>query len=152
MKEGVVALHLLPLNERRREMSVKRFGVSLEDDLLDALDKYVLSNGFSNRSQAIRFLVEKNLAEQKWQCNHLVAGSVIIMYNQEKKEIASQINLIEQDFQDVILSSSNYYLNRHFCMHNVTIMGEAQRLTLLSDKLTAIKGITHGKLVMSRAD
>ena len=37
-------------------------------------------------------------------------------------------------------------------MHNVTIMGEAQRLTLLSDKLTVIKGITHGKLVMSRAD
>ena len=31
-------------------------------------------------------------------------------------------------------------------------MGTAHRLTELADKLTAIKGIKHGKLVMSRAD
>ena len=40
-------------------MALKRFGVSLEDDLLDALDQYVMENGFPNRSQAIRFLIEK---------------------------------------------------------------------------------------------
>ena len=31
-------------------------------------------------------------------------------------------------------------------------MGTAHRLTELSHKLTTIKGIKHGKLVMSRAD
>ena len=50
-------------------MSLKRFGVSLEDNLLESLDKFVTDNGFANRSQAIRFLVEKNVAETKWQCN-----------------------------------------------------------------------------------
>ena len=38
-------------------MALKRFGVSLEDDLLESLDQYVLENGFSNRSQAIPFLI-----------------------------------------------------------------------------------------------
>ncbi|MCD8269856.1 MAG: nickel-responsive transcriptional regulator NikR [Parabacteroides sp.] len=133
-------------------MSLKRFGVSLEDNLLDSLDQYVNDNGFANRSQAIRFLIEKNVAEQKWQCNHIVAGTIIIMYDQEKKSIASKIVSIEQDYQDVILSSSQYYINKHFCLHIETVMGTAQRLTALSDKLTAIKGIKHSKLVMSRAD
>jgi CopG family nickel-responsive transcriptional regulator len=55
-------------------MSLKRFGVSLEDDLLESLDDYVKNNSFANRSQAIRFLIEKNVAEQKWQCDHIVAG------------------------------------------------------------------------------
>ena len=50
-------------------MSLKRFGVSLEDNLLESLDQYVNENGFANRSQAIRFLIEKNVAERKWQCN-----------------------------------------------------------------------------------
>ena len=36
-------------------MSLKRFGVSLEDNLLESLDQYVNENGFANRSQAIRF-------------------------------------------------------------------------------------------------
>ena len=133
-------------------MALKRFGVSLEDDLLESLYQYVLENGFSNRSQAIRFLIEKNLAEKKWLCNHIVAGTIIIMYDQGKKEIASKINLIEQDYQDVILSSSQYFINKNFCLHIATVMGEAHRLTDLSDRLTTIKGIKHGQLVMSRAD
>lgn len=133
-------------------MALKRFGVSLENDLLESLDQYVLENGFSNRSQAIRFLIEKNLAEKKWLCNHIVAGTIIIMYDQGKKEIASKIILIEQDYQDVILSSSQYFINKNFCLHIATVMGEAHRLTDLSDRLTTIKGIKHGKLVMSRAD
>ena len=45
-------------------MTLKRFGVSLEDESLEQLDQYVLENGYANRSQAIRFLIEKNLAER----------------------------------------------------------------------------------------
>ncbi len=133
-------------------MSLKRFGVSLEEELLDVLDHYVKQNGFANRSQAIRFLIEKNVAEQKWLCNHIVAGTIIIMYDQAKKEIVSKITTIQQQYTDVILSSSQYYVNQNFCMHIATVMGIANRLTELSDRLTTIKGIKHGKLVMSRAD
>jgi CopG family nickel-responsive transcriptional regulator len=133
-------------------MAIKRFGVSLEDELLEDLDKFADDNGFANRSQAIRFLIKKNIAEQKWQCNHIVAGTIIIMYSQEKKEITSKIASIQQSYTDVILSSSQYFINKDFCMHIATVMGEAHRLTELSDLLTAIKGIKHGKLVMSRAD
>lgn len=133
-------------------MALKRFGVSLEEELLDDLDKYADDNGFANRSQAIRFLIKKNVTEQKWQCNHIVAGTIIIIYDPDKKEITAKIASIQQDYTDVILSSSQYYMNKFFCMHIVTVMGEAYRLTELSDHLTTIKGIKHGKLVMSRAD
>lgn len=133
-------------------MSLKRFGVSLEDNLLDALDLFVNDNAFANRSQAIRFLIEKNVAEKKWMCNHIVAGTIIIMYDQAKTEIMVKITGVQQLYQDVILSSSQYYLNKSFCLHITTVTGTAHRLTELSDKLIAIKGIKHGKLVMSRAD
>ncbi|MDR0845050.1 MAG: nickel-responsive transcriptional regulator NikR [Tannerella sp.] len=133
-------------------MALKRFGVSLEDELFEALDQYVKENGFANRSQAIRFLVEKNVAEKKWQCDHFVAGAIVIMYDQAKHEIASKITAIQQNYHDVILSSSQYYLNEGFCLHIATVAGAAHRLTELSDKLITIKGIKHGKLVMSRAD
>lgn len=133
-------------------MSLKRFGVSLEDELLVSLDQYVEENGFANRSQAIRFLIEKNVAEQKWQCNHIVAGTIIIMFDQKKKDITSKITELQQPYKDVILSSSQYYINQNFCLHIATVMGEAHRLTELSDRLITIRGIKHGKLVMSRAD
>ena len=71
--------------------------------------------------------------------------------NMEEKERRRQ-EVYEQNYKDVILSSSQYYINQNFCLHIVTVMGTAHRLTELSDKLTTIKGIKHGKLVMSRAD
>ncbi|WP_297928524.1 nickel-responsive transcriptional regulator NikR [uncultured Coprobacter sp.] len=133
-------------------MGLKRFGVSLDENLLESLDLFVVNNGFTNRSQAIRFLVEKNIAETKWLCNHVVAGTIIIMYDQSKKDISVRIEEIQQAYQQVILSSSQYYLNSNFCLHIATVTGEAYKLTELSDRLIAIKGIKHGKLVMSRAD
>ena len=133
-------------------MSLKRFGVSLEGDLLEALDRYVNENGFANRSQAIRFLVEKNLAERKWLCNHIVAGTVIILYERKRKDIRAQINDIESEHSYLILSGNQYFINNTFCLYVVTAMGMAHQLTELSDRLTTIKGIKHGKLTMSRAD
>ncbi|MDR1814966.1 MAG: nickel-responsive transcriptional regulator NikR [Tannerella sp.] len=133
-------------------MSLKRFGVSLDEEILCALDGFVKDIGFANRSQAIRFLVEKNLAEQKWQCNNIVAGAVILMYDLKELAIAKQIEETQQQYMDVILSSSQYYLNESFCLHTATVTGVAHRLTELSDRLISIKGIRHGKLVMSRAD
>ena len=133
-------------------MGLKRFGVSLDESLLESLDLFVVNNGFTNRSQAIRFLVEKNIAETKWLCNHVVAGTIIIMYDQSKKDISVRIEEIQQAYQQFILSSSQYYLNSNFCLHIATVTGEAYKLTELSDRLIAIKGIKHGKLVMSRAD
>ena len=133
-------------------MALKRFGVSIEEEILESLDIYVEKNGFSNRSQAIRFLIEKNVAEEKWMCNHTVAGTIVIMYDNERKDITSHIADIEQEHRELILSSSQYFINTNFCLHIATVMGEAFRLTELSDKLISIKGIKHVKLVMSRAE
>lgn len=133
-------------------MALKRFGVSLEEDLLESLDSFVLENGFANRSQAIRFLVEKSLAEKKWQCNHIVAGTIFIIYDQKRAEIMNRIAEIELSMQELVLSSSSYYLSGGVTLHVSTVMGEARRLTSLADQLTSIKGIRHGKLLMSRAE
>ena len=65
-------------------MPLARFGVSLDKDLLKALDGFVVENSLPNRSQAIRHLVEKNLAEKKWQCNQIVAGAVVMLYDHHK--------------------------------------------------------------------
>ncbi|HET7732734.1 MAG TPA: ribbon-helix-helix domain-containing protein [Paludibacter sp.] len=46
-------------------MPVARFGVFLENDLLDELDAYAHENKFPNRSQAIHQQIKKNLLESK---------------------------------------------------------------------------------------
>jgi CopG family transcriptional regulator, nickel-responsive regulator len=133
-------------------MSVIRFGVSLEEDLMKALDNFVHENNFTNRSQAVRHIIEKNIVEKKWQCNNIVAGAIVLTYDHHKRDILTKLNSVQHAFYTEILSSQHFHLNHDFCLEIIAVKGEANRLTELSDKLIGIKGIRHGKLVMSKTD
>ena len=133
-------------------MSLARFGVSLDIDLLKALDEFVIENSLPNRSQAIRHLVEKNIVEKKWRCNQIVAGAVVMLYDHHKGDVTTKSNDIQHEYFDVILSSQHFHLSNDNCLEIIAVKGTADRLTRLSDKLIGIKGIIHGKLVMSRAE
>jgi CopG family transcriptional regulator, nickel-responsive regulator len=133
-------------------MPLARFGVSLDKDLLKALDDFVIENSLPNRSQAIRHLVEKNLVEKKWHCNQIVAGAIVMLYDHHKGDVTTKSNGIQHEYFDVILSSQHFHLSHDNCLEIIAVKGTSNRLTQLSDKLIGIKGIIHGKLVMSRAE
>lgn len=133
-------------------MSVTRFGVSLEQDLLTALDAYVQDNSYANRSQAIRALIEKNIVEKKWLCNSHVAGALILIYDPEKNEVASRLLEAEQQYASLILSTQRFFRPNKLCLEIIALDGSAQELTRFADSLISLKGIIHGKLLMSRVE
>jgi CopG family nickel-responsive transcriptional regulator len=133
-------------------MPVVRFGVSFEKEVLDALDEYVLENKFSNRSQALRHLVNRHIVEKKWQCNNRVAGAVTLVYDHHKRDIANHLAGIQLEYRKEILSVQRYTLNENLSMEVIALNGISARLTELSEKMISEKGIQHGKLTMSRFD
>lgn len=133
-------------------MSVVRFGVSFEKEVLDALDEYVEDNQFSNRSQALRQLVNKHIVEKKWQCNNRVAGALTLVYDHHRRDIANHLASIQHDYQEEIMSVQRFILNDQHSMEVYALNGISSRLTQLSEKLISEKGVQHGKLAMSRFD
>lgn len=133
-------------------MSVTRFGVSLDEELLKALDEYVSENLFPNRSQAIRHLIEKNLVEKKWKCDNIVAGAVVLVFNHAKTDIQKKSSEIQYDYKEFILSTQGFYLNDQNFLQIIAVKGPSKKLTEISEKLISIRGIQHGKLVMSKAE
>jgi len=133
-------------------MAVTRFGVSLEGELLEALDDYVKENNFPNRSQAIRQLIERNLVERKWQCNNQVAGAITLVYDHHKRDLGKKIADIRHDYFKEILAVQHFLLSYETCMEIIAVRGQSYQLTKLSDKLISLKGIRHGKLMMTQSD
>jgi CopG family nickel-responsive transcriptional regulator len=133
-------------------MSVVRFGVSFEKEVLDELDAYVHENKFANRSQALRQLVNKHIVEKKWLCNNQVAGAVTLVFDHHRREISTHLGEIQRAYRKEILSVQRFMLNDQHSMEVISLIGISSRLTELSEKLIAEKGIQHGKLTMSRVD
>jgi CopG family nickel-responsive transcriptional regulator len=133
-------------------MKIKRFGVSLEEDLLKELDFLAQRNKFPNRSQAIRFLVRKNLVEEAWQANREVSGAVVLIYDHHRRELISKSVDIQHDFAHIILATQHIHLDHHNCLEIIALKGKASALRELSDKLISLKGVKHGKLVVSATE
>ena len=130
-------------------MSVVRFGVSLEKELLDALDKFAHDNHFANRSQAIRQLIANNLVESKWESNQPVAGAISLVYDHHKRDLSKNLTNIQHDYHDVILATQHFHFDHDNCLEIIAVKGFSDQLMQLANKLIAIKGIQHGKLTMS---
>jgi CopG family nickel-responsive transcriptional regulator len=130
-------------------MNIKRFGVSLEGDVLQTLDEFVEKNRFPNRSQAIRHLVRKNLVEEKWQGDEVVAGAIVLVYDHHKRDLQHHSTHIQHDFHDLILSVQHVHLDHHHCLETIAVKGQASRLRELANLLIGLKGIFHGDLVMT---
>jgi len=128
---------------------VKRFGVSLEENLLKKLDNLVSQQKFPNRSQAIRFLINSSLVSQDWQQNKQVAGCVVLVYDHHKRDLLTKSIDIQHRYQELVLSVQHVHLDHHNCLEVIALKGKAMKLKELADKLIGIKGMKHGHLVMS---
>ncbi|MBD3264107.1 MAG: nickel-responsive transcriptional regulator NikR [Candidatus Omnitrophica bacterium] len=130
-------------------MEIKRFGVSIEENLLEALDRFVRGHRFPNRSQAIRYLIRNNLIEKKWKENKDVAGCIVLVYDHHKRELLNKSIDIQHEYQNLVLSVQHVHLDHHNCLETIALFGKAKKLKELADKLIGLKGIKHGRLVTS---
>jgi len=129
--------------------NVKRFGVSLEEDLLKELDNFSKTHKFPNRSQAVRFLIRNNVIQQKWEHNKEVAGCMVLVYDHHKRDLMNKSVSLQHKYEDLVLSVQHVHLDHHNCLEMVALRGKAMKLKELADKLIALKGIKHGQLIMS---
>ncbi len=130
-------------------MKVKRFGVSLEEDILTELDKLVEKSKFPNRSRAIRYLIKDSLTKEKIDSNKIVAGAVVIVYDHHKRELNNNLMHVQHEYHDLILSTQHVHLAHDLCLETIAVKGNALKLKELSDRIIGTKGVKHGRFVMT---
>lgn len=130
-------------------MTVKRFGVSLEEDLLLELDKIVQDERFPNRSRALRYLIQQHKSEKGIEENQKVTGAIVLVYDHRIARLHSEIAAMQHEYNCMVLSSQHIHLDEKNCIETIAVRGTAKNVIKLSNKLLAIKGIRHGNLVVS---
>ncbi len=130
-------------------MAVKRFGVSLEEDLLVDLDEIVKNQRFPNRSRAIRHLIKNHKIINNVDDNQQVTGAIVLVYDHQISRLHSEIAALQHEYNCMVLSSQHIHLDEKNCIETIAVRGTAKNVIKLSNKLLAIKDIRHGNLVVS---
>ena len=126
-----------------------RFGVSLEKTLLDRFDKLIGEQQYTNRSEALRDLIRRELVQRQWQQGSDVAGAITLIYDHHKRDVISKVTDTQHAFQEVIISTQHIHLDHHNCLEIVAARGKAEQVQRLADALRSIKGVRHTTLSMS---
>ncbi|MFH1226632.1 MAG: nickel-responsive transcriptional regulator NikR [Planctomycetota bacterium] len=126
-----------------------RFGVSLEKDLLDEFDRFVRTGGFANRSQGLRSLIRDQLVKQEWLKGKEVAGTITLVYDHHRRELARKLISVQHDFHDAIVSTQHIHLDHDNCLEIVVVKGKPSQAQELLQALKAAKGVKHCAISMA---
>ncbi|MGE5788488.1 MAG: nickel-responsive transcriptional regulator NikR [Myxococcales bacterium] len=124
-----------------------RFGIAMERTLLDRLDKLIEQRGLSNRSEAIRDLVRRELNQEAWAQGGVVSVTITLVYDHHVRELTERLNEIQHDHGEFIISTLHVHLDHHHCMEVIAARGPSARLREMSERLLGTKGVLTGGIV-----
>jgi len=130
-------------------MPLIRFGVSIDKGLLTKFDSFIKDKKYTNRSEAFRDLIRRELVQKQWQGDHEIAGAITLIYNHHKRELVNKLMDIQHDFGGVIISAQHIHLDHDNCLEIIAVKGRPGEAQKLSDSLSSVKGVKHGTLSMS---
>ena len=120
-----------------------RFGVSIEEGLLEAFDAQRRRQGYGNRSEAIRDLIRAGLAQEQWEEDGQGAGGIVLVYDHHRKELTDRLVDIQHGALDIVVSNLHVHLDEEDCLEVIVVKGAASRITALADALRSLKGVSH---------
>lgn len=127
-----------------------RFGVSMDENLLEKFDKLIHQKGYTNRSEAIRDLIRKEIVEQEWESDETeVVGTLTIVYNHETRELSDKLTALQHEWHHNVISTMHVHIDQHNCLEVTVVRGKANLIRSLAEKIISVRGVKHGKLTMT---
>ncbi len=127
-----------------------RFGVSMDEKLLQNFDQIIEEKGYQNRSEAVRDLIRDAIVQHKWvNDSEMVAGAILLFYTHHQNKLLDEMTNIQHDYHHNILATTHFHMDHHNCLELIVVKGLARDLKVLSDKLITLKGVYYGKLTIS---
>ncbi|MBE0597326.1 MAG: nickel-responsive transcriptional regulator NikR [Desulfuromonadales bacterium] len=127
-----------------------RFGISLDEKLLVCFDRLIEQKGYMNRSEAIRDLIRSSLVESKWEAGEEdTVGTITLVYNHHIRDLSDRLTEHQHTYHDRIISALHVHLDAHNCLEVLVVRGPSRVIKQIADELIGVKGVRHGKLVMT---
>jgi CopG family transcriptional regulator, nickel-responsive regulator len=129
---------------------VIRFGVSIEAGLARHFDEHIGHEGYSNRSEALRDLIREHLVAEQWTLDGTeTVASLSLVYDHHQRELSDTLTHLQHDHHELIISSLHVHIDHDNCLEVIILKGPNNRIKAVADRLTAVRGVKHGKLAMT---
>ncbi len=132
------------------ESRLVRFGVSMDENLLQRFDTLISRKGYANRSEAMRDLIREHLVEEESrEKGREMIGTITMVYNHHTRGLSDSLTDLQHHFHNLVISTMHLHLDEDNCLEVLVVKGKVDKIKSIADKLISTRGVKHGKLTMT---
>ena len=124
---------------------VVRTGVSLEPELLALLDGWVSERNSGSRSEALRALIRKELANRKLgDPDSDALGVVTLLYRHDTPNVLRRLTAAVHRWGEHVRSTTHVHLQGDACAEVILLLGRRREIERAAEDLRGVKGVRDG--------
>lgn len=120
---------------------LKRFAISLEEELFNQFDRYVHLHRGGNRSHLIRDLIRRFLLQQSWEAGGEIVAVLTLVYCHHESGIVSQLTELQHQHQRLVVSTTHIHLDRENCLEVIIARGKSGDVRRMAERLNSLRGV-----------
>ena len=129
---------------------MQRVTITLDDELMAAIDEFIEARGHANRSEAIRDLARAGLdraAEADVAAGSSV-GALVYVYDHEARDLPRRLTTASHGHHDLVLATMHVHLDHQHCMEVTALRGRTDEVRHFAEHVMAERGVQHGRLIL----
>jgi CopG family nickel-responsive transcriptional regulator len=129
---------------------MQRITITIDDALVDEVDRLIKARGYQNRSEAIRDLVRaglvatKSVATDSREC----VASLAYVFDRHTRELPKRLAHAFQDHHDLCVATMRVTLDHDSCMEVSVLRGQTKQIEEFAGNVMAERGVRHGRLAI----
>ena len=133
---------------------MQRITITIDDVLVDDIDRLIKANGYQNRSEAVRDLVRAGLVATKSVASrsHQCVASLTYVYDRHTRELPKKLAHAFQDHHDLCVATMRVTLDHNTCMEVSALRGSTSQVERFAEGVIAERGVRHGRLTIIPAE
>ena len=128
------------------EIKLKRFGVSVPEDLLGRFDEIVEMRGYVGRSEAIRDAMRTFIAQCEWESQQEGRLATLNIVYEHKPRLMANLIKAQHTSKAHVISTVHVHLTQSHCFEALTIKGDRRDIEALANKIAGLSGIKYVRL------
>jgi CopG family transcriptional regulator, nickel-responsive regulator len=126
---------------------VERITITIDDDLLQAVDSLMAQRGYTSRSEAFRDIVREMTVRQRASNPRTPCiATLSYVYDHAVRGLASRVTQAHHDHHDISVASLHVHLDHDACLEVSVLKGETGTVTAFANTLVTQRGVRHAQL------
>jgi CopG family nickel-responsive transcriptional regulator len=128
---------------------MQRITITVDDELVAAIDRIIAACGYQNRSEAIRDLARAGITQLQEQSDNPQSGvaALVYVYNHQERALAKRLTGSFHEHHDLSVATMHVHLDHDSCMEIAVLRGAMRDVRQFARHVVSERGVRHGRLV-----